>query len=336
MKAEFKTRSPVGERIDLSKAIPIISPLTVQVEVASVCNLRCVFCPTGDPKLSKSTGKFRGLMALEIFEKIIQDINEFPVPISTLHLHKDGEPLVHPEFCDMVSIARRSNKIKKIETLTNGVLLTPELNERLANSGLDRIKISVYGLDDHSFKEVTRENVDFDRYVNNIADLYNRSRRTDTEIYIKIMEGGLSLEKKALFLDTFGDISDTIFFEHCVDNWPGFKFEAAMTEVNVGILGQSVNQYKKVCPQPFYNLTVNSDGQVSACCADWEVRLVVGNVFASTLSEIWNGKLFNDFRLMMLKGERESHPVCANCGYPTFTCVDDFDDAAEEIIKRLK
>jgi MoaA/NifB/PqqE/SkfB family radical SAM enzyme len=336
MKAKLETRSPIEDRVSLADVVPLSAPLTVVVEVASVCNLRCHFCPTGDIKLTRDTGKFRGLMDLDLFRKLIADIDALPTPVKALHLHKDGEPLIHPKFCDMVLEARRSTNIQKIETTTNGVLLNPELNQRLAESGIDRIKISVYGLSRDAFRASTKANVDFARYVENIADLY--SRRNGTKIYVKIMEEGLSEEEKQTFLTTFGDISDTMFFEHCVDNWPDFNFdeEGKLTASDIGIMGQRIRPYKKVCPQPFFNFTVCADGRVTACCADWQVKLVVGDIRRASLIDIWNGKEFNDLRLMMLRGDRACHSLCGQCGYPTFACVDDIDDVAPLLLERFQ
>ncbi len=336
MKATFEPRSRIEDRVDLADVIPLSAPLTVLVEVASVCNLRCHFCPTGDIKLTRDTGKYRGLIDLDLFRKLVKDIDALPTPVKALHLHKDGEPLLHPKFCDMVLEARRSANIQKIETTTNGVLLNPELNRRLAEFGLDRIKISVYGLSTDAFKAKSRANVDFARYVENIADLY--SRRNGLKIHIKILEDDLSEEEKQKFLTTFGNISDTIFFEHCVDTWPEFDLdeESKCTAPHVGIMGEKIRPYKKVCPQPFFNFTVCADGRVTACCADWQVKLVVGDLRHASLTEIWNGKEFNDLRLMMLRGERACHSLCGQCGYPTLTCIDDIDDAAPLLLERFQ
>lgn len=335
MKAKYESRSPIEGRINLADVVPLSAPLTVLVEVTSVCNLKCHFCPTGDVWLTKETGKFRGLIETDLYRKVLADINALPTRIKALHLHKDGEPLLHPNFCDMVIEAKRSANIQRVETTTNGVLLNTELNQRLVDSGIDRIKISVYGLSSESYRATTKAKVDFDRYVENIADLY--SRRKNTKIYVKIMEEGLTAEDKETFLSTFGDISDVIFFEHCVDNWPDFSFDTENKFIasDVGILGRKVRPYKKVCPQPFFNFTVCADGRVTACCADWQVQLVVGDIRHESLISIWNGKAFDDIRLMMLRGERACHSLCGKCAYPTVACVDDIDDAAPMLLERF-
>lgn len=335
MKAKYESRSPVEGRVNLADMVPLSTPLTVLVEVASVCNLRCDFCPTGDIRLTKKAGKFRGLMEMDIYRKILADIDALPAPIKAFHLHKDGEPLLHPKFCDMVVEAKQSSNIQRVETTTNGIPLNPELNQRLADSRIDRIKISVYGLSSESYQANTKTKIDFDRYVGNIADLY--SRRQNTKIYVKIMEDDLSEEQKQVFLNTFGDISDTIFFEHCIDTWPDFNFDGEGKSIasGIGIFGQSVRPYKKVCPQPFFNFTVCADGRVTACCADWQVKLVMGDIRHTSLIDIWNDKAFTDFRLLMLRGERACHSLCGKCTYPTLTCVDDIDDYAPLLLERF-
>lgn len=334
MKAIQKSRSPIDSRIDLGKAAPLSSPLTLQIEPVSLCNLKCTFCPTGDVKLTKSTGKFRGFIDFDLYKKIIDDAKAFVNPIKTLHLHKDGEPLLHPQFIELVDYAKNAG-IDRVETLTNAVPLSQELNKKLATSKLDRIKISIYGLSAEEYKLNSGVSVDFDLLVNNIRDLYNKKR--NFKIYIKTMEEGLSSGGREKFFEIFGNICDEIYFEHCVDNWPDFKSDniVPIIDKRISILGAKTVPYKKVCPQPFYNLTVCADGEVTGCCADWAVKLKMGNVNSESLLDIWNGSDFSEFRMMMLRGERSSHPVCGSCGYPTFTCVDSMDDDANNILTRM-
>lgn len=334
MTARYEPRSPAAGRVDLASAIPLAAPLTAIVEVVSVCNLRCHFCPTGDVRLARGTGKYRGLLDFDLFRKFVADLDGLAAPLRALHLHKDGEPLLHPRFCDMVCEARKSGRVEKIETVTNGVLLGPEMNRRLVDSGLTRIKISVYGLSSDGFKRASGVAVDFARYVDNVADLY--ARRGNVEVYVKAMEEGLTDEEKRMFLATFGEISDTIFLEHCGDTWPDFHVGGDTAAPGLGIMGQATRAYKKVCPQPFFNFTVCADGRVTACCADWQVRLVVGDLRRASVSEIWSSEEFRAFRAMMLGGGRKDHPLCGGCGYPTFACIDDVDDAAPRLLEKME
>ena len=79
MKAEFRNRlSVTGERSDLGAIAPLRSPFVLIVDPASHCNLRCPFCPTGHRELIAETGRYQGPMSLNLFEKIVIDLKDFP------------------------------------------------------------------------------------------------------------------------------------------------------------------------------------------------------------------------------------------------------------------
>jgi radical SAM protein with 4Fe4S-binding SPASM domain len=62
-------------------------------------------------------------------------------------------------------------------------------------------------------------------------------------------------------------------------------------------------------------MAINFDGAVSACCVDWSRDVVVGNVCEQSLSEIWDGDVLRDLRLLHLDGRRSENPACRSCQY---------------------
>ena len=81
-------------------------------------------------------------MSLDLFKKIVDDLREFDAKLKLLSLYKDGEPLLNKHFPEMVRYARDAGIADRIWTKTNGSMLTPELNERIVDAGLDMICIS--------------------------------------------------------------------------------------------------------------------------------------------------------------------------------------------------
>ena len=73
----------------------------------------------------------------------------------------------------MVQYARNSDKIDRIDTTTNGVLLTPKTSEKIIDAGIDQINISVNGVANEQFVDLVRTKVNFDRFVENIKYLYS-------------------------------------------------------------------------------------------------------------------------------------------------------------------
>lgn len=331
MKARFRSRL-ASNRSQLAEIAPLGTPFVLIVDPASHCNFKCRFCPTGDLELIKATGRYQGPMAFDTFRKIIDDLEEFPDPIKVLRLYKEGEPLMNKRFAEMVRYARSSSKVARIDTTTNGVLLTPKTSEKIVEAGIDQINISVNGIRNEQFVDLVKTKVNFERYVDNIKYLY--SIKGDCEIYVKAIEENLSEDDRKKFVDIFGDIADRVFFEHLFPNWPGFANDIIPTECSVGLYGDAVLE-RSVCPYIFYSTTINSDGTVSLCVQDWARKLVVGSVLNDKLRDIWLGERINAHRLSHLNGCRKDDATCAQCQCMSLGVFDNIDDGSEGIKRRL-
>ena len=331
MKAKFRSRL-ANDRSNLGEIAPLGTPFVLIVDPASHCNFKCRFCPTGDLELIQSTGRYQGAMAFDTFKKIIDDLQEFSEPVRVLRLYKEGEPLMNKRFAEMVGYARQSDKIKRIDTTTNGVLLTPKTSEKVIAAGIDQINISVNGIRNEQFVELVKTKVNFERYVDNIKYLYGI--RGDCEIYVKAIKENLSEDDQKRFLDIFGDIADRVFFEHLFPNWPGFDDDIIPKDCAVGLYGDEVIE-RSVCPYIFYSTTINSDGSVSLCVQDWARKLVVGSVAEQSVKDIWLGQRINAHRLSHLNGCRKNNATCGQCQCMSLGVFDNIDSNAEEIKQRL-
>jgi len=332
MKAKFQTRLAESRR-DLSEMAPLRVPFVLIVDPASHCNFKCRFCPTGDLELIKSTGRYQGPMAFETFTKIVDDLQQFPEPVRVLRLYKEGEPLMNKRFAEMVRYARASDKITRIDTTTNGVLLTPKTSKAVIEAGIDQINISVNGVRNEQFVDLVRTKVSFERYVENIKYLYSISRDR-CQIYVKAIQENMSDDDRKRFLDIFGDIADRVFFEHLFPNWPGFDDEIIPKDCAVGLYGDEVVE-RSVCPYIFYSTTINSDGTVSLCVQDWARKLVIGSVADDSVRNIWLGQRINEHRLSHLSGCRKNNTTCRQCQCMSLGVFDNIDGKAAEIKERL-
>jgi len=338
--AKFSSRSDPSFRTDLGKYAPLALPLTILIEPASVCSLKCTFCPTGDYSLSRETGKFQGFIDINLFSKIIDDVRSAGWNIKALHLHKDGEPLLHPKFTALCRIAKASGCFDKIETLTNATLLHKYDLEDLVTCGLTRIKISLYGLCNEDFVENCRTNIDYEQLRKSIMSLYLMSKKHNgPEIFIKVMSGKTSDSNISRFLKDYSNICDTYHIEYPVNLWPQSSDIVSLSdtrETGHDMFGNEVPQARKiVCPQPFYQISITADGKVLSCCPDWQCNNLISDVTKYSLKDIWDSKELKEFQLMMLRGERFNHPVCQDCQYPEYACVDNLDPYRDQILSRL-
>ncbi len=120
------------------------------LEVASVCNLACPYCP------ARLQGEHRetGLMTEETFERSLHWLTRF-VKAGTqreLNLFGVGEPLLHPKIVEMAAAVRRiMPRYLSLRMNTNGLLATEEILRGLLEAGVDAIDLT-----DHEAEASTR------------------------------------------------------------------------------------------------------------------------------------------------------------------------------------
>jgi len=332
MKAEVKPRIELEGRTRLETVIPIGTPFTVFIDPSNLCNFGCTFCPTGSRGLIRSTGRKQTNMGFDLFKKVIDDLGQFDGKVKVARLYKDGEPMLNPKFAEMIGYAKRSARVERVDSTTNGSFLEPETNRRIVDAGLDRLNISIEGMSGQVYRDFARWDLDFDGFVRNIRDLYEH--RGQCEIVVKTVAENLKEGERDRFLQIFGEISDRIFVENMAPCWPQFDCSHLPASFEVGIYGQPVFE-TEVCPYVFYSMAVNSDGSVSLCFLDWAHRLIIGDVRSQSLREIWEGEEMFCHRRRMLELRRHEHAVCGRCGQLTHCQPDNIDAYAPALLQKL-
>jgi MoaA/NifB/PqqE/SkfB family radical SAM enzyme len=281
----------------------------------------------------KSTpGRGHGVMDFNLYKKIIDDICEFEKPIKVLRLYKDGEPLLNSRLAEMIKYAKEKKCSERIDTTTNASLLNAAKNLEIIEAGLDRINISIEGINADQYLNFSKYKIEFEKLVNNIRHFYEN--RKQCEMIVKINGDTLTEDDKNKFFEIFGDISDGVYIEHIMSCWPEFEFNGVEVNDEFGIYGQKINEVQ-VCPYVFYSFSINSDGTASACFLDWSRKLIIGDTKVESIWNIWNGdKLFNYQRMFLLM-KRKGHTVCGQCGQLSHGLPDNIDPYADELLAKL-
>ncbi|MCX5890762.1 MAG: radical SAM/SPASM domain-containing protein [Deltaproteobacteria bacterium] len=131
----------------------------LQVEVTSFCNASCVYCPH-----SVYQGHWASRhMSLATFAQLLQSLGRTRL----VHLQGWGEPLLNPDFFNMVAMAKQAGC--QVGTTTNGMLLDFENLVRLVGSGIDFVAFSLAGTDEKN--DVFRRGTSLKRVLENIQTL---------------------------------------------------------------------------------------------------------------------------------------------------------------------
>ncbi len=314
MKKECKDPTPGGQREPLAKVLPLKMPYLIQIFPVYACNFKCEYCIHSLERSKHGYISNEAMMPWDVYKKVIDDIRDTGEHIKMLRFAAIGEPLLHPQIAEMVAYARQSGIADSVDIVTNGALLTRELSDRLINAGLSKLRISLEGLSAEEYCEHTSATVDFEKMVENIHYFYEQCNGTHTTMYIKIIDYMVqSKEQQDKFMEIFSPITHSIAIEHLTPTIEEIDYD----KVSHGMKTDkpqngTVLLDSQICPQPFYMMQVNPDGNVVPCCS-MKYPCTLGNVRAESVQDIWLGENYRSFQRNMLDGVGEAAEVCGKC-----------------------
>jgi AdoMet-dependent heme synthase len=106
-------------------------------EVTRRCNLACVHC-----RASSECGPYPGELTTEQCTGLLDDIASFSKPVIIL---TGGEPLLRPDIYDIASYGDRRGL--RMVLATNATLVTSEIARKMLKAGIQRVSVSIDGLD---------------------------------------------------------------------------------------------------------------------------------------------------------------------------------------------
>ena len=112
------------------------------VEITNACNLRCSFCP--------GTRRAERFMTAEEFRLLTEKLRGH---VKYLYLHVMGEPLLHPDLGELLSISGEQGF--RVCLTTNGTALS-RFAGPLREAGVDRLNVNLDTLRPDRFAHMTR------------------------------------------------------------------------------------------------------------------------------------------------------------------------------------
>src|SRR5262245_64719127 len=121
-------------------AMPL--PANVVLDVTNACNLRCRHCSYHGERATDKPPRL--LMPERVWRAVVEEIGTWDHAV-TLHPWCTGEPLLHPQFWDVIALARQQPNLS-ISFYSNGTLWTDADVQRAFDLEVDWITISVDGV----------------------------------------------------------------------------------------------------------------------------------------------------------------------------------------------
>lgn len=324
-------------RVKLKEHLPLNTPFRITIAPTHFCNFKCFYCTHSSSEDDMKKIDFKKVnLTYDQFKKIAYQISEFPNKVKLIAFSGIGEPLINKELPKMIKLLRDLDVAEKIEIFTNGLLLNKELSDQLIEAGVDRIKVSLQGLDEKGYRDVCKANIDFEDFMKNLKYFYNN--RKNTKVYIKIIDDLINKEQEEYFYETFGDICDEIFIEHL------FSCQTLKGDCD-GKVDGTLTVYQEeaikteVCQLLFYSLMCDAEGFIYPCASlGLPKNFAIGNVFEDTIVDIWNNERLCNLRIKHLEKKISSVPVCNECGnyYAMYHPEDNLDTDSDKLLDIFK
>lgn len=262
-------------------------PLNVDIEVSSVCQLKCTHCFRQYMDIGEND-----FMPLEMYRSIVEECGRHG--LFTLKFSMRGEPLLHPDIVEMVRMAKAAG-IKEVWINTNGGPITEKLARGLLTAGVDWITMSFDGLGEHY--EAVRIPLNYEDSLNKLRIL-RRVRdelRAHTLLNVQGIWSAIKHDPQA-YIRLMKSIVDRVAYN------PDMHFDHNTVEPDPAF----------VCPRLWHRLCITSTGNYLKCPSDFTMKEILGNVRQTGVKEAWD-VLQGRQRDLHLAGRRLESPVCAVC-----------------------
>lgn len=289
-------------------------PPIVNVEPTNVCNLRCPLCITGSMQMQRPYGRIN----VEQFQSFIDQVADKIIYVTLYH---QGEPYLHKEFNEMVTYAKAKNVY--VTTSTNAHFFTPELADRVVQSKLDSMIISLDGVTQETYAKY-RVLGNLDTVLDGIRNLVAAKRRLHSKVpylflqflvmkhneheipHVKVLAKELGVDRLLIKTTQVMTLEEAKAWLPETDKYRRYELTEDAFRVKQG---------QGVCPRVWMTTLVDWDGQVVPCCFDKNGEHALGHLGnGESFDDIWTNENYTDFRIRMLR-DRNSIDICRNCNY---------------------
>ena len=309
------------------------------IDIVGTCNLSCPSCPTGNFKKLDFYDKARpkGFMKLDVFNTAIKKISEFQDPSETsLHLYNWGEPLLHPQFNEI--LAKASEYKFRIYISSN--LNTHKNITSLLEHNVKFLRISNSGYYQNTYQK-SHKRGDINLVKSNMYLLRHlmdtRKKFIDIELFYHMYKSNIGedlIKMKGLcdnlnyrFTPIVANFVNVEKVMKYLDNEISNEDKSTISNLLISI-EESINisnaKSDYTCHLYENQIVINYDGSISLCCGVYDPKYLLSkNILKHSLFDIQESKSkFSEFcekctnsgihNYLMAKNEKEVQNFISN------------------------
>ncbi|MHA1882800.1 MAG: radical SAM protein, partial [Candidatus Thorarchaeota archaeon] len=229
-------------------------PPLIDIEVSSICNLECSFCPRNE------IVRDNNLMDMNM----LKVLSEWLPDNAIVMFSGLGECLLNENLERMIHLLKE----RKISSciVTNGILLDPDRQQSLIEAGVDQIQISYVAFNEETYQRAIGKKGNYDRLIKNLQHLSDH-KPEDLRVQLN-------------FVDLGYNSNEIASIQEITDAW-GFDFFYRRLHSRGGSISESeIISEDSTCFRcgTFVSVYfITSDGKIISCSNDVEQRNVIGN-----------------------------------------------------------
>lgn len=264
----------------------------VYLEITNSCNLNCPFC---------EAQKKHDFMSLDLIERNLRQIKQI---CDYVYLHVLGEPLLHPEFDNILSIC---DELKlNVQLVTNGTLLFKYPNI-LDHPSLRKLSVSVHSIDNQKVNDT------YFKTLNHLIEEIGKHDKQFLELrfydFNNLHDNSYKYHEYLKQHYEFKDTTKTKSFlisRHCfvfyqdLFHWP--------------CINDPIVSTKGKCHGALEMLGILANQDVIICCLDAAGHTKIGSLNEQTLDEVIHSAAYLNIYNHLLQGELVN-PLCQRCTY---------------------
>ncbi|MFL5386223.1 MAG: SPASM domain-containing protein [Longimicrobiaceae bacterium] len=325
-----------GAQFVLKSEVMRAWPVIVKIDISPLCNLRCTICVHARPDEDASEewkGQTFGAgarMSVEQFKRIIDEIAGKTMAVSLYYV---GDPLMHPDLPELCRIANDAGLNSHIST-NFSFNLSDERISAIVESGLTNLTVCVDGMTQESYGR-TRVGGRIALVLGNLERLMRRRAelgRSRPRVEVQYLKYQHNLAELPVAYRVFGDLGVDQFTEM----WGDLHNYTDMSPGRFEVIGPKRDRALPQCLWPHFALQIKYDGDVVPC-VNYRMgpqystsgdRRIVGNVFRTSVWEVWNSPRYQALRRIVSRPRRaRSEPAltttfCDGCPHIFDTHVD--------------
>jgi len=287
-------------------------PVVYNIETTNACNMRCEMCP-------RTTMMTRPVKTLkkETFEQITNQLKPFSTQewsawetfckteygISStdmsenhfflyiipkvIQLHGYGDPLLDKNMADYVRLLHENGFLSYFSCNPANIDITA--TRKMFESNLDYIKYSLESVSDTTHKKIRGTASNFSDSYKKILELLALKKEQGYKTVIIITMLNLNREDQMedfrKLQEAFAGKEVYIYLKSEDQQWYRKDFH-----------GTAAIHWSEICKHPWMSMTIKSDGAAAMCMEDFNNEIVLGNALEESLSDIWNGEKYRQFR----------------------------------------